>query len=98
MIYNLCTKAIMEIITPVKELVTLAADNRNGFLSLILAWVWKTSDTTIGHWHFEGFQVYLPGSPYIKDVTATCQTALTQTIKCHENLQGWQQPTMRGSL
>ncbi|KAL4861531.1 hypothetical protein BDV12DRAFT_203919 [Aspergillus spectabilis] len=79
-IYNLCTKAIEEMITPVKELATLASDNRNGFLSSILAWI------------------YPPGSSYIEDLTATCQTALSQTIKCHAKLQGWQQLTMRGSL
>ncbi|KAL2844510.1 pectate lyase superfamily protein-domain-containing protein [Aspergillus pseudoustus] len=97
-IYNLCTKAIVEMTTPVKELVTLAVDNRNGFLSCILAWVRKSSDTTIGQREFEGFQVYSPDSPMIDGLTDTCQTALTQTIKCHTKLRGWQQPTMRRSL
>ncbi|KAL3483769.1 pectate lyase superfamily protein-domain-containing protein [Aspergillus germanicus] len=97
-IYNLCTKVIEEMITPVKELVTLATDNRNGFLSSILAWVRNSSDTTIGQRELGGFQIYLPGSAYIEDLTATCQTALTQTTKCHAKLQGWQELTMRGSL
>ncbi|KAL4756197.1 pectin lyase-like protein [Aspergillus foveolatus] len=97
-IYNLCTKAIVEMITPVKELVTLAVDNRNGFLSSILAWVRNSSDITIGQREFEGFRVYSPGSPMIDGLTDTCQTALTQTIKCHTKLRGWQRPTMRRSL
>ncbi|KAL6234521.1 hypothetical protein BDW75DRAFT_241027 [Aspergillus navahoensis] len=78
-IYNLCTKAIIEMVSPVGELITHAADNRNGFLSSILAWVRNSSDTTVGERHFEGFP-------------------LTQTIKCHDKLQGWQQPEMRTSL
>ncbi|KAL2801743.1 hypothetical protein BJX63DRAFT_426546 [Aspergillus granulosus] len=47
---------------------------------------------------FKGFQIYLPGNVHIEDLTATCQTALTQTIKCHAKLQAWQDPAMRRSL
>lgn len=97
-IYNLCTKAITEMVSPVGELVTRAADNRNGFLSSILAWVRTSANSTIGEREFPGFRVYSPGSIYIEDLTPTCQTALTQTIKCHGVLQGWQQPQMRGAL
>lgn len=97
-IYNLCTKAIAEMVTPVGELVTRAIDNRNGFLSSILAWVRNSTNTTIGEREFAGFQIYYPESSYIEDLTATCQTAMTQTIKCHEMLQAWQQPEIRSSL
>jgi hypothetical protein len=39
---------------------------------------------------------FCPGS--IEDLTATCQTALTQTIKCHSKFRAWQQPATRRSL
>jgi hypothetical protein len=97
-IYNLCTKAVEEMITPVKELAALAKDNRNGFLSSILVWVRNSSDSTIGELDFAGFRIYSPGSLYIEDLSATCQTALTQTIKCHSKLRAWQQPATRRSL
>ncbi|KAL6229265.1 hypothetical protein BDW75DRAFT_249917 [Aspergillus navahoensis] len=97
-IFNLCTKAIIEMVSPVGELITRAADNRNGFLSSILAWVRNSSDTTVGERHFEGFRIYSPGNSKIEGLTETCQTALTQTVKCHSKLQGWQQPEMRTSL
>jgi hypothetical protein len=82
----------------VGELIMYAADNCNGFLSSILAWVRNSSDTTVGERHFEGFRIYLPGNRKIEGSTDTCQTALTQTINCHNKLQGWQQPEMRTSL
>ncbi|KAL4756751.1 pectate lyase superfamily protein-domain-containing protein [Aspergillus foveolatus] len=97
-VYNLCTNAIIEMVSPVSELVTHAADNRNGFLSSILAWVRNSSDTTVGERYFERFRVYSPGNRKIEKLTETCQTALTQTIKCHSKLQGWQQPEMCTSL
>ncbi|KAL4769204.1 pectate lyase superfamily protein-domain-containing protein [Aspergillus nidulans var. acristatus] len=97
-IYNLCIKAIIKIVLPVSELITYAADNHNGFLSSILAWVRNSSDTTVGERHFEGFCIYLPGNRKIEGLTKTCQTALTQTINCHNKLQGWQQPEMHTSL
>ncbi|GIJ91455.1 hypothetical protein Asppvi_010421 [Aspergillus pseudoviridinutans] len=97
-IYNLCTKAIVEMVSPVGELVTRAVDNRNGFLSSILAWVRVSANETIGEREFPGFQIYGSESVYLEDLTPTCQTAMTQTIKCHDVLQGWQQPVYRGSL
>lgn len=38
-IYNLCTKAVKEMISPLGEVPTLGSDNKNGFLSSIMAWV-----------------------------------------------------------
>lgn len=38
-IYNLVTKAISEMVGPVGEVPTYAKDNKNGFLSSLLAWV-----------------------------------------------------------
>jgi hypothetical protein len=38
-IYNLITKAISEIVSPVGEILTYAKDNKNSLLSLLLACV-----------------------------------------------------------
>ncbi|KAI2786052.1 hypothetical protein POX_h09817 [Penicillium oxalicum] len=53
-IYNLRTKAIVEMVSPVGELVTRAVDSRNGFLSSILAWVCNSPDTIIGERNARG--------------------------------------------
>ncbi|KAG2000883.1 hypothetical protein GB937_010729 [Aspergillus fischeri] len=97
-IYNLCTKAMIQMVTPVGELATLAADNRNGFLSSILAWVRLSSETVIGERNFTGFQIYNPLSSQLQNLTRPCVTALTQTIKCHDQLTEWQIPAYHGSL
>jgi hypothetical protein len=97
-IYNLCTKAIVEMVTPVGELITLAADNRNGFLSSILAWVRVSPDAVIGERNFTGFRVHKQGSKQLDKVSSTCATALTQTIKCHDSLSAWQTPSYHGAV
>ncbi|KAH7020571.1 hypothetical protein EDB80DRAFT_677493 [Ilyonectria destructans] len=56
-IYNLCTKAIIEMVTPTGGIATLAQDNMNGFLSSILAWL-EGSEETSGRRDFPGFPVY----------------------------------------
>ena len=81
-IYNLRTKAIVEMVSPVGELVTRAVDSRNGFLSSILAWVCNSPDTIIGERKFDGFQIYRDESSQIVDLTPACQTAMKQRIKC----------------
>jgi hypothetical protein len=45
-IYNLVTKGTVEMLNPVNELPTLAADNKNGFMSSILTWLKGSNDTT----------------------------------------------------
>ncbi|KAL2004769.1 hypothetical protein VTN00DRAFT_3297 [Thermoascus crustaceus] len=50
-IYNLVTKAMVEMISPVGEVPTYARDNKNGFMSSILAWL-KGSKETTGQRHF----------------------------------------------
>jgi hypothetical protein len=85
-------------VTPVGELLTLAKDNRNGFLSSILAWVRTSSEITIGERNFTGFQLYKPESSMLANLTATCKTALTQSIMCHKMLSEWQRPAYHGLL
>jgi hypothetical protein len=97
-IYNLCTKAMIEMVSPVGELSTLASSNRNGFLSSILAWVRVSSDTIIGERDFPGFQLQPPSSSFSQNLTSTCGTAMAQTIYCHDMLAKWQTPLYHGSL
>lgn len=85
-------------VTPVGELITYAKDNRNGYLSSMLAWVRMSEDTTIGQRNFTGFQLYKPTSSMLSNMTSTCKTALTQTIKCDSILRGWQRATYHGLL
>lgn len=46
-LYNLVTKGIVEMVSPVNENATLAANNVNGFICSILAWV-RENNQTIG--------------------------------------------------
>jgi hypothetical protein len=94
-LYNLITKATVEMASPVDETPTYAADNVNGFMSSILAWV-RDTNTVIGERNYAGFQLYDP--EYLEDVTTTCKTALSQTIKCDVYLLNFMEPSIRGAL
>ncbi|KAI2907774.1 CAZyme family GH55 [Aspergillus niger] len=83
-LYNLVTKGIAEMVTPTNEHPTLSADNVNGFMSSILAWV-RLANTTIGARKFPGFQLYQP--KWLDGLTDTCKTALSQKILCHPYLE-----------
>ncbi|RAL06587.1 pectin lyase-like protein [Aspergillus homomorphus CBS 101889] len=83
-LYNLVTRGIIEMVSPVNEKPTLSADNVNGFMSSILAWV-READATIGARKFPGFQLYQP--EWLDGLTDTCKTALSQKILCHPWLQ-----------
>ncbi|RPA79578.1 pectin lyase-like protein [Ascobolus immersus RN42] len=96
-IYNLCTKAMVEMISPVGENSLSAADNQNGFLASILAYV-RPADETIGNRNFTGFQLYEMDSFEGEGLSNTCKTALLQTIKCDGYMIGFQDPGYRGSL
>lgn len=97
-LYNLVTKAAVEMVTLVDETPTYAVDNVNGFMSSILAWV-RGADAIIGERNFTGFQIYDADSlADIDDITSTCQTALSQVIKCDAFLQRFQQPSYHGTL
>lgn len=95
-IYNLVTKAIIEMISPVNEKPTLANDNKNGFMSSILAWLKGSTDTT-GQRVFEGFTIYdtnmLPST-----FSDACITALTATIKCDLQVFQFGEPQYHGTL
>lgn len=98
-IYNLCTKAILEMVSPLGATPTWASDNVNGFLSSILAWL-HGAEQTSGHRTFTGFQVYTVDDldEMIHKYPDTCQTALTQVIECDDYVQTMLSLTYHGSL
>ncbi|KAL4962958.1 pectin lyase-like protein [Aspergillus stella-maris] len=95
-IFNLVTKGIVEMISPVNENPTLAADNKNGFMSSTLAWL-KGSKGTTGERDFPGFTVFTPdGLP--SSFSEECVNALSATIKCEETVFSFWEPSYHGSL
>jgi hypothetical protein len=96
-LYNLCTKAIIEMVSPKGAAATYARDNVNGFLSSILAWL-EGSNTTVGARTFEGFSLYTADSVLDLDLSTSCQTALTQVVKCDYSVATFQETKYHGSL
>ncbi|CAG8040248.1 unnamed protein product [Penicillium olsonii] len=95
-IYNLVTKAIVEMISPSNEKPTLAKDNKNGFMSSILAWLKGPSSTT-GKRVFPGFTIYQADEIPLTFSDA-CTTALTATVKCDLTVFRFGEPRYYGSL
>lgn len=91
-LYNVVTKAIVEMVSPVNEKPTLSANNKNGFMASILAWV-REKDEVIGEETFPGFQLYnLDDLDDVEELTSTCKTALSQTIRCSPFLKTLRYP------
>ncbi|KAG8427490.1 hypothetical protein J3459_006668 [Metarhizium acridum] len=81
-IYSLATKATVEMVSPMNYPATLAAENQNGFLSSILAWL-AGAEKTIGV-TFVGWPIFEQGSLRQTTVSPACEAALYQSIKCHD--------------
>lgn len=96
-IYNLGTKAIIEMVTPTGGITTLAQDNMNGFLSSILAWL-EGAEETSGRRHFPGFPVYTLHGLRNQILPDPCKTALTAKILCDYWVQSFTEPAYHGSL
>ncbi|KAF9893487.1 hypothetical protein FE257_010799 [Aspergillus nanangensis] len=93
-LYNLATKGIVEMVSPVNEKATLSTNNMNGFMASILAWV-REQDEVIGQELFPGFQIYaLENLNKVAELSATCKTALSQTIHCAPYLETRQSPSV----
>jgi hypothetical protein len=88
-LHNLVTKGVIEMVTPKGEEPTLAANNVNGFMSSILAWI---REGTIGSSKFPGFLLHYPEELANLDLTPTCKTALSQRILCTNDLIEFQTP------
>ncbi|KAH8698403.1 pectate lyase superfamily protein-domain-containing protein [Talaromyces proteolyticus] len=95
-IYNLITKAIVEMISPVNEIATLAKNNKNGFMSSIMAWL-KGSEQTTGQKTFPGFTIYSPDD-LPSTFSAECITALSATIDCDLYVFDFYETAYHGSL
>lgn len=95
-IYNLVTKGTVEMISPVNEKATLATDNKNGFMSSILAWL-KGSKGTTGERDFPGFTIFTPGG-LPSSFSEECVNALSTTIKCEDTVFAFWEPRYHGSL
>jgi hypothetical protein len=99
-IYNLCTKAIVEMISPVGGTPTYARNNMNGFLSSILAWLQGATGIG-GKRQFDGYTIWTAAELEILNMDtilpASCVSALTQTIKCDALTQDFIILGMRGS-
>ncbi|KAJ5142746.1 uncharacterized protein N7515_001533 [Penicillium bovifimosum] len=96
-IYNLCTKAIVEMITPFKGIPTYAKDNINGYLSSILTWLGGTNQTA-GEREFEGFGIYSSTALDGVNFSMSCKTSLMDRIKCDPMLSTMMMATYHGSL
>jgi hypothetical protein len=82
-LYNIATKGVVEMISPVDGNATLAADNQNGYLSSIIAWL-QGADTTVGGRNFTGFALFEEGSLDELDISSACADALYQPIYCDD--------------
>jgi hypothetical protein len=96
-IYNLCTKAIVEMVSPLGAVPTFARDNMNGFLSSVLAWL-QGSIAVSGKRNFKGFQIFIPDDLRTSSLPASCKTALTNSIFCDGRVQRFGEPAYHGSL
>ncbi|KAL6229168.1 hypothetical protein BDW75DRAFT_245974 [Aspergillus navahoensis] len=96
-IHNLCTKAIVEIVSPFNSVPTYAQDNVNGFLSSILAWL-GGAEGTAGKREYPGFTIYSTESLEDHDLPTACKTSLTEQIKCNPYVRSMTQLRYHGSL
>ncbi|KAL4875747.1 pectate lyase superfamily protein-domain-containing protein [Aspergillus karnatakaensis] len=96
-IHNLCTKAIIEMVSPLNGVPTYARDNVNGFLSSILAWL-GGSKQTAGERDFPGFSIYSTASLEDLDLPTTCKTSLSEKVKCDPYVRSMTGVKYHGSL
>ncbi|CAG8005098.1 unnamed protein product [Penicillium nalgiovense] len=96
-LFNLITKGVVEMVSPVGETPTYSKDNTNGYMSSILAWI-RGPDEEIGQRNFTGFQIYDSNDDVLSGLTSPCVTALTQNIACNLWMSLWRQKSYHGSL
>ncbi|EPS32683.1 putative exo-beta-1,3-glucanase [Penicillium oxalicum 114-2] len=96
-IYNLCTRAIVEMVTPFQGVPTYAKDNLNGLLSSMLVWIGGL-DMTIGERKFPGWSIYTSANLENLDLPDSCRTSLVATIKCDSFAQSMMSRSWHGSL
>lgn len=97
-VYNLITIGAVQMVSPLNGVPTLAAGNRNGFASSLLAWLGGANQTT-GRRTFTGYEIYT--STWITNelplVSSSCASALAATIKCNDYLQDFKDASFHGT-
>jgi hypothetical protein len=96
-LFNIVTKAIVEMISPTNMEPTYAKDNKNGYCSSVLAW-FRGANNYTGERTFSGFSIYEQSWLSELDLPEICQTALSERILCDENVQDFSEPAYRGSI
>ncbi|OKP10023.1 hypothetical protein PENSUB_4576 [Penicillium subrubescens] len=98
-IYNLVSKAIREMVSPRGEMPTYATDNKNGFLSSLLAWI-RGPKEIIGSRDHAGFHVWDSDtdSEALAGLPSACKTSLTQLVRCDIWASTFLGESYRGSL
>ncbi|KAF3386940.1 Glucan 1,3-beta-glucosidase [Penicillium rolfsii] len=98
-IYNLVSKAIREMVSPRGEMLTYATDNKNGFLSSLLAWIRGPKEIISSRDH-AGFHVWDSDtdSEALAGLPSACKTSLTQLVRCDIWASTFLGELYRGSL
>jgi hypothetical protein len=96
-VFNLITIGAVEMASPLNGNPIIAADNRNGFASSLLAWL-AGANATVGSRNFTGYELYSLDNLTNSNFPATCQTAMTATIQCDAYTLSWITPSYHGSL
>ncbi|KAH6857100.1 pectate lyase superfamily protein-domain-containing protein [Chaetomium sp. MPI-CAGE-AT-0009] len=96
-IYNLVTIGAVQMVTPLDGEPILAANNRNGFASSIVAWLGGANQTA-GERNITGYTLHTRDDLATYDFSEQCKTALTATIACAAETMHWTSPAYRGSL
>ena len=93
-LFNLVTKAIVKMVSRYGEFPTLAADNKNGFLSSIMAWLGGATSVS-----GDGFLLFADrGLENCSEISLECSSALMQPISCDSYLYTLSQEEWWGSL
>jgi hypothetical protein len=79
-------------VSPKTTVPTYARNNKNGYLSSILAWLGGSNTVT-------GFYIYKPND-WLRafHFPSSCYNALTTKVSCDTYMQAWTVPTWHGSL
>lgn len=96
-IYNLCTRAITEMVSPFQGVPTYARDNVNGLLSSVLAWL-GGAEQTAGEREFQGFSIFSSSTLSDVELPVSCKTSLSGQINCHAYVASMMQVGYHGSL
>ncbi|CAK7221307.1 hypothetical protein SBRCBS47491_004483 [Sporothrix bragantina] len=100
-VFNLVTVGNIDMISPLNSAPVVAAANKNGYASSVLAWLQGANNTT-GARNVTGYQLYtLEGLSAVRSgarLPDPCKTALTARIDCDDTTLKFLTPSYHGSL